>query len=318
MKLRELKEKLLTKGYFFKEHLKSKIRERKLKRNKNNYNLKDLFNDFKELGIKKGDIVLVHSSLKSIGYVKGGAKTVIRALKKAVGSDGTLAFPTYPMRGGVLLNCRKGDFIFDPKNDKAKTGAIPNTFLNFKDIHRSLHPSHSISALGKYADYITKDHHRGNKTYGENSPWGKIYELEGKILGIGISIAWSTQYHYLEDKIGKKFPLKVKVDETYNLKTKIGEEKYIEVVVQPNDPKVAETRIEKNPFILNYLEKIYKNLNVLHTGKVGNAVSWWFNLKDFIDILEKLAKMGITIYSTEEELKRRGLFPYSKIESKLN
>jgi aminoglycoside N3'-acetyltransferase len=38
-----------------------------------------------------------------------------------------------------------------------------------------------------------------NKTYGKNSPWAKVIELNGKILGLGITIAWTTQYHHLED-----------------------------------------------------------------------------------------------------------------------
>ncbi|GAH51465.1 unnamed protein product, partial [marine sediment metagenome] len=182
------------------------------------------------------------------------------------------------------------------------------------DIFRSIHPTHSISAKGKYAKKITETHHIGNKTYGENSPWAKIIELNGKFLGIGINLAWTTQYHYIEDIMNDKFPIKVKIDKIYKIKCKIDENKYVDVNVQPLDSDVAKTRIEKNPFIHNYLWDIFRKLNVLNLGKIGKANSWWVNAKEFCDILKKLAELGITIYSTKKELKKKKLYPFEKIK----
>ncbi|MBQ1607625.1 MAG: AAC(3) family N-acetyltransferase, partial [Lachnospiraceae bacterium] len=54
----------------------------------------DIVTDLKKLGLKQGDTVMVHTALKSIGYVCGGAQTVIEALIEVVGEDGTIMMPT--------------------------------------------------------------------------------------------------------------------------------------------------------------------------------------------------------------------------------
>lgn len=309
--------KIKKEGYNLKEKIKAKKRSRHLKKSVHNFDLTDIVKDLKSIGVKRGDHVIVHSSLKNVGYVKGGAKTIIKALLNVLGKEGTLVLPANPLRGGVLNACKSGNYIFDYKKDKATTGAIPNALLNMKGTYRSIHPTHSVVAIGKYAKQITEKHHIGNRTYGENSPWAKLIELNGKILGLGVTLAWSTQYHHLEDIMGDKFPVKVKVDEVYKLKCKMGRNKYIEVEVQPNDPNVYKTRIEKNPFILEYFNEIYGRSGILNIGKIGDADSWLVNMKEFINILKKLANIGITIYSTEEYLKKNNLFPFELIKDRL-
>ena len=58
----------------------------------------DIIQSLKELGLRQGDIVLVHSSLKSFGYVEGGADTVIDAFLEVVGETGTLVMPTLSIK----------------------------------------------------------------------------------------------------------------------------------------------------------------------------------------------------------------------------
>ena len=53
-----------------------------------------IIKELKALGLEKGDAVMVHTSLKSMGYVCGGAQAVIEALIDVVGSDGTIMMPT--------------------------------------------------------------------------------------------------------------------------------------------------------------------------------------------------------------------------------
>ncbi len=313
----KLFKKFKEKGSQIKKSLKSKKKKKTLKKTSKHFTKVDLIKGFKEIGLERGDVVMVHSSLSSIRFVKGGPKTVVEALLEVIGEEGTLVMPTNPMRGGVLKHCKSGDFVFDHKKSKAYTGAIPNALLKFKGIHRSIHPSHSVAAFGKFSKFVTETHHIGNRTCGKNSPWAKIIELNGKVFGLGITIAWTTQYHYLEDIMEDAFPVKVKVDETYKLKCKLENGDIIEVEVQPNDPKISKTRIEKNPFIRKYMEEIFDYLKILHHGEIGNAESWWFNLRDFIIYLRKLAEIGITIYSTEDYLKSNNLYPLELIEEYL-
>lgn len=274
--------------------------------------------DLKKIGLEKGDCVLLHSSLKSIGFVEGGAKTVINAIIGTITSSGTLVVPTYPILGTMLETCQRTDYIFDVTKTHTSIGAIPLVFLEYDNIIKSIHPTHSMSALGKNAQMVTETHHIGDKTYGENSPWAKIVELDGKILGIGISLAWHTIYHYVEDIMDDKFPVKVKIDQKYKIKCKTIEDSFIDVIVQPLDPRVAKTRIEKNPFIEKYFLYIFKELGILKIVNIGNARSWIVSARKFCDILIQLARLDVTIYSTETDVKKKKLYPFELIKNKIH
>src|SRR5262249_14848642 len=116
--------------------------------------------DLDALGLRSEDVVFLHSSLKSIGYVEGGARTVLEALFEAVSPGGTLIVPTYYMPGGTIINaCNQPNYIFDPRRHGTDLGTLPAEFLKFPGIERSLHPTHSVSAVGKHAKYVTSGHH---------------------------------------------------------------------------------------------------------------------------------------------------------------
>jgi len=90
----------------------------------------------KRLGIKPGYILLVHSSLSSMGYVEGGADTVIDALLEVVGREGTIVMPTYSTG-------EAGEFYdaYDPQSTPVWTGRIPEVFRQREGAVRSLHLS---------------------------------------------------------------------------------------------------------------------------------------------------------------------------------
>ena len=54
----------------------------------------DMKNALKDIGVQKGQAVMVHTSLSSLGYVCGGAQSVIEALLESVGDEGTIMMPT--------------------------------------------------------------------------------------------------------------------------------------------------------------------------------------------------------------------------------
>jgi aminoglycoside N3'-acetyltransferase len=261
--------------------------------------------DLKKLGLESGDTVLVHSSLKRIGYVIGGAKTVIEALIDAVSPDGTLVIPTYHMNpGGMYATCKQYKYIFDVRTSDTFLGFIPAEFLKYPGIERSIHPTHSVSAIGKHAKYITEAHHKASSTFGTDSPWDRIVKLNGKGLGIGVSLAPIPLYHMLEDMRPDEFPLPVKIKETYQLDCIDRDGKPIKVPINPHDPVVAKTRIDKeeNEFIRAYFWEEFKNAGVIKTGKIGEATSWLTSTPEFYKHLEELMRKGITIYSTPNQL----------------
>ena len=152
--------------------------------------------------------VMVHVSLSSIGYVCGGAPTVIEALLEAVGSEGTIMMPTQSWKNldlevGVHPEVGEDDWqtIRDnwPPYDKRTTptqtmGAVAELFRQWPGSLRSDHPARSVSANGRYAAYLTENQDLSN-IFGDGSPIGRLYELDGYVLLIGVGYDKNTSLH---------------------------------------------------------------------------------------------------------------------------
>ena len=269
-----------------------------------------LLRDFRALGLGPGDAVLMHSSLKRIGYVEHGPKTVLDALYAAVSPGGTIVLPAYHVIGGTILEtCKIPDYIFDPRVHGTRLGRLPEELLRFPGVERSLHPTHSVCALGPQARYLTEAHHLASSTFGKQSPWDRLIEIGGKVMGLGIPMAPGGLYHPLEDLMADEFPLPVRMKETYQLKCMHPSGELIEVPVVPLDPAFSERRIDhpSRADLREYFWQEFTRVGLLRVGQVGEARTWWMPARDFFDHLVRLMREGITIYATPDELAQRPL-----------
>ena len=154
--------------------------------------------DLSLLGIKTGDDILVHSSFKNLGGVEGGIETVIEALLSVVGDNGTLLFPTLSF-STVNPEPPINNPVFDVRNTPSCVGAMSNVFMNFEGVERSLHPTHSVAALGARQKEYIQNHELDNEPVGENSPFFKLGKLGGKVLFLGCSTKSNTSMHGVEE-----------------------------------------------------------------------------------------------------------------------
>ena len=168
---------------------------------------------FKEIGLKKGMVVLLHSSLSSIGWVCGGAVSVILALENILGPAGTLVMPSH---SGNLSDPEKWENPPVPKSwwniirnsmpsyERDLTpsfgmGVIAEVFRKQRGVLRSSHPNVSFVAKGKYAKHITANHSL-EFAFGEKSPLKKIYDLGGYVLLLGANHLSNTSIHLAENR----------------------------------------------------------------------------------------------------------------------
>ncbi len=147
-----------------------------------------LASDLVSLGVRRGMDLIVHSSLKSIGPVWGGADAVVDAILSALGPMGTLLAPTFNHH---LAR------VFNPLTTPTTDGAIPEAVWRRADAKRSMHPSHSIAAIGPGADDYLRDH-LTHGVWAPESPIGRLIEASGFILSIGVGHDRSTAYHLAE------------------------------------------------------------------------------------------------------------------------
>ncbi len=261
------------------------------------------------LGVAPGDTLFVHSSLKSLGYVEGGPLAVIGALQDAVGPQGTLLLPTYYLPGGsVRATCAMRGYVFDPRRHGTHMGRLPEAFLASGAIHRSVHPTHSVSAWGRHAAWLTEGHHRAPSIFGAGSPWQRFIGCDqAKVLGLGISMGPVTFYHALEDAMGDAFPVPVWEHDTTLLACRDHVGQRWEVPVRPFDPLVAQRRIDHpgRDDLRDYFAREFDAAGLRVNGQVGDAASWAIPAQAFYDHLRRLAAEDVTIYATAAQLAAR-------------
>lgn len=290
------------------EGARRRLNARQVRRASRQVTRAELARDLARLGIARGDTLFVHSSLKSLGYVDGGAAAVIGALQDAVGPEGTLLVPTYYLPAGtVKATCEMAGYVFDPNSHGTNMGRLPETFLALAS-HRSVHPTHSVSAWGRHARYLTEAHHLAPSIFGEGSPWQRFVGIEGaKVLGLGVSMGPVTFYHVVEDALGDAFPEAVWEARTYHLPCLDREGRRWDVPVRPFAPAVAGRRIDyaQREDLRAYFRAEFEGAGLRVNGQVGDAPAWFIPAQAFFDHLRHLAADGITIYSTPEQLAAR-------------
>ena len=156
-----------------------------------------LTEDFKNLGIKPDDNVLIHSSMKSIGEVEGGADMALDVFIEYLRDKGNLVLPTHSW---AAVN---DDYnIFDPEKEPSCVGILTEIFRKRKGVLRSLHPTHSVAIMGKDAEYFVKDEHLIDTPCGRNGCWGKFLDMDFKIIFLGCSPESNTYLHGVEEWLG--------------------------------------------------------------------------------------------------------------------
>ncbi|HUV39024.1 MAG TPA: AAC(3) family N-acetyltransferase [Planctomycetota bacterium] len=166
---------------------------------------------FSALGLSEGASVLVHSSLKSLGWVEGGAAAVVDALLDATGPTGTVMVPNLPFRGS-LTQYLLSKPTFDVRTTPSLMGAITEALRLHRDARRSLHSSHSVAAVGRLRDEMTRSHELDDVTCGPHSAYFRNAHCNaGRILMIGTTLRCMTTFHSVEEMNGLPYLFSDKV-----------------------------------------------------------------------------------------------------------
>lgn len=149
--------------------------------------------DLERLGIRSDDTLLVHSSMRALGHIDGGAETVLDALASIV-ADGLLLLPTHTWKD---WNNRDG--IFDPRTETSCVGILPELFRRRDGVIRSWHPTHSLAGLGAdAATYLAGEEHT-HTPCPRHGCWGRLYDVRARILFLGAPLRTNTTLHSVEE-----------------------------------------------------------------------------------------------------------------------
>lgn len=248
----------------------------------------DLILDFKGIGLSKGMNLMVHSSLRSLGYVVNGANDVIDALLEIVGEEGILMMPSHtgdktdpadwknpPVPAEWVPIIRDSMKPFDPKTTPIRgRGNIPDTLLLYDGVFRSSHPIESVIAKGKRAKEFVESHPL-NQSEGIESPIGKLYQNDGYVLLIGVDLSSNTSLHLAE------YIVDVPYLKTANVKALVTEGKNRQFVRLERYP-------ESSKGFINIEKDLLQN-NLIKISMINKAEIKFMKLKPVIDfVVERL------------------------------
>jgi len=149
--------------------------------------------DLAALGIDPAGTLLVHSSMKSIGMVDGGADIVLDALSDHM-AEGLLVLPAHTWDKVDDKNP-----YFSVSDTPTCVGILTEMFRKRPGVIRSHHPTHSVAALGRDAEAYTAGDEYFNTPCHRNGPWGRLLDRRATILFIGCDLTKNTYMHGVEE-----------------------------------------------------------------------------------------------------------------------
>ncbi len=259
----------------------AKRRRRRMARSHGTFTARDLRECLHDLGVGPGADVIVQSSLAGMGTYRGRPDEILEILLDLITGTGTLCMPSYPKEFG-----RKVD-IFDVKKTPSYAGIISELFRRHESSVRSLQPTHTVCALGPNADYFTKEHHLSPFPFGDKSPWSRIADVNGLLVGLGLPIGYTSVWHAVEDLLYPDFPVQVYYPDPWNLKVRDyqGVERQIPAFVHCHQVKVQHSR---------FLDELPAGA---HRFKKFHGITIFvLEAEPFLRTMAEIAKGGRTIY----------------------
>lgn len=258
------------------------------------------------LPIRAGDIVFVGSAIKPLGFVEGGAEAVVDLLIDLVvhRHGGTLAMPALTMQGGTMLSHVRSGFITDQAHSPSGAGQITEAFRQRPGVIRSLHPTHSVCALGPRAVWLTQNHHRDPRVCGPETPYGHLVEAEALIVALGLDRFKITNCHSPEDLL-PNYPRRVYTLESPHIvpvRDSAGVVHHLPLMV--HDPSAFRVRIDQPEGIaLNNAVRAWMiSRGIVQQWPTGATTSMTMRAHEFHLGLCELLRLGVTIYAEPEEL----------------
>jgi len=161
--------------------------------------ISSLIDQLRSLGVQQGGVLLVHTSFRSLAPVEGGPQGLTAALTKTLGPGGTLVMPSWP---------DSSDLPFDPlvTDAAANLGIVAREFWRLPGVLRTTHVQ-AFAARGPHAEGILADP-LPLPPHIPASPVGRVHDLDGQVLLLGVNHDANTTIHLAELIAGVPYGLR--------------------------------------------------------------------------------------------------------------
>lgn len=247
----------------------------------------DIADGLLRLGLKAGDVVLVHSAMRTFGYIEGGAETVVAAMLEVLGERGTLIAPAFTFKHEAEDNP-----VIDPVNDSSEMGAISEAVRLRSDALRSTAYRHSFAAIGHQAGVITDVDPRLS-VFDLRSTFGVMLALNTQVLLLGVDYSNSTSHHFAEWLC--EVPYRHTIDQQVRVRRNDGTiEQQMMIDYQPFS--YADTQHSD----FNRLGQLLENRDMVTVGVIGNCVARYFPQRYLVKLAQQEAEKDYNIFRNIE------------------
>ncbi|SDF60168.1 aminoglycoside 3-N-acetyltransferase [Fontibacillus panacisegetis] len=250
------------------------------------YTKQDLIHHLDEAGVHRKGTLLMHSSMKSIGEVEGGADTVLDALSEYM-QEGLLVLPTHTWSYINAENPR-----FEVESSPSCVGILPELFRQRSGVIRSIHPTHSVAALGEDAASFVEGAERWDTPCHRESPWGRLLDREATIMLVGVDLRRNTFIHGIEEW----------VDIPGRLTD--GHEQLYAVLGDGTEISVPSRRHCGLPWSEHFwkVEGVLEQQGAIHKARFGDADTWVCDTVKMTSILSDMLRQNPDLFSDNEPL----------------
>jgi aminoglycoside 3-N-acetyltransferase len=252
----------------------------------------DLVQGFRAVGLSAGQVVLVHSAMRTFGEIDGGADTVVDALLEVVGPRGTLVVPTF-----TFAHEAESDPIVDPAADPSEMGAITEAARRRPDARRSTAYRHSFASIGHRADLLASVD-PALHPFDFRSSFGVMLALGTQVLLLGVTYSNSTSHHFAE------FVCEVPYRHVLARNVRIRQPDGSVVAATVGDwqprPSPDGSYYGSRSTDFNFLGSILEERGLVGIATVGNAIVRRFAMRDLIDLAQVEAERDYNVFRTAE------------------
>jgi aminoglycoside 3-N-acetyltransferase len=156
-----------------------------------------------DLGIRRGDNLLLHSSFVTLSNFVDTPKEVVNEILEIIGDQGTLLAPT-----SNLEIFKQGKYDSEKTSVQSDFGAISEEIRILPGAIRSINPFDSVSGFGPLAEKICGGYNE--ECYGEESPWKKVLNYKFKLVMLGVDFFYASMVHAAE--VDAKVPYRKWID----------------------------------------------------------------------------------------------------------
>jgi aminoglycoside N3'-acetyltransferase len=254
---------------------------------KKKFNTGQLLDHLSKLGLRKGAVVLIHSSWDEFYNYTGTINDFIDGIINYIGKEGTLLMPAYPL-------LRKPNSVFDICKTPTVASLIAEEFRNYPGVKRSVN-IHSVCALGPLSDYLINEHHLSVTSWDEKSPYYKLANVNGIVLTFGLGKYFvGTTMHCADSILREESPYFAQFFTkkiTYKFRLQDDSIYEQECLIGSDDFRYFFTDKSHNRFVSSYFDKTkYKKT------RLSNLTINYYDADHVISRTIQYGRIGKTVY----------------------